>query len=406
MKFIVEKDFFEKVPNAYFGVVVVKGFDNKKNISFINDFFNESMEECRKKFDGVKVKESELITPYRDAFTKLGINPNKYMCSIEALITRIAKGNSIPSISPIVDLCNALSLKYILPIGAHDIDNFKGDIEIRRANENDIFVPFNSEEFEHPDLDEIIYVSGNEVKTRRWTWRQGEKSKLTENSTNLFIPIDGFIETKEKVEALKSELVSFLESQGFEVTYLNVDEKGFINLNELRQAITDKTALISIMFANNEIGTIEPIEEIAEIAKQRGIIFHTDAVQAVGNTKIDVGKMKIDMLSLSGHKIYGPKGIGALYVKENIQFEKFINGGHQERDKRAGTENTAGIVGLGKACQLANNDIENQLLCTDKWTNNSAVWRNLYSFNNNECITHGGAHFLEVVIPFITIKKK
>lgn len=97
------------------------------------------------------------------------------MCSIEALITRIAKGNSIPSISPIVDLCNALSLKYILPIGAHDIDNFKGDIEIRRANENDIFVPFNSEEFEHPDLDEIIYVSGNEVKTRRWTWRQGEK---------------------------------------------------------------------------------------------------------------------------------------------------------------------------------------------------------------------------------------
>lgn len=169
MKFIVEKDFFKKVPNAYFGVVVVKGFDNKKNISFINDFFNESMEECRKKFDGVKVKESELITPYRDAFTKLGINPNKYMCSIEALITRIAKGNSIPSISPIVDLCNALSLKYILPIGAHDIDNFKGDIEIRRANENDIFVPFNSEEFEHPDLDEIIYVSGNEVKTRRWT---------------------------------------------------------------------------------------------------------------------------------------------------------------------------------------------------------------------------------------------
>lgn len=218
MKFIVEKDFFEKVPNAYFGVVVVKGFDNKKNISFINDFFNESMKEYRKKFDGVKVKESELITPYRDAFTKLGINPNKYMCSIEALITRISKGNSIPSISPIVDLCNALSLKYILPIGAHDIDNFKGDIEIRRANENDIFVPFNSEEFEHPDLDEIIYVSGNEVKTRRWTWRQGEKSKLTENSTNLFIPIDGFIETKEKVEALKSELVSFLESQGLEVT--------------------------------------------------------------------------------------------------------------------------------------------------------------------------------------------
>lgn len=218
MVFKVQDSFFDKVLNAVFGVVVVKNFDNTKNYDFINELFKENLEKSKEKFKDVRIKEESWIIPYRDAFTKLGINPNKYMCSIEALITRIAKGNRIPSISPIVDLCNALSLKYILPIGAHDIDNFKGDIEIRRANENDIFVPFNSEEFEHPDLDEIIYVSGNEVKTRRWTWRQGEKSKLTENSTNLFIPIDGFIETKEKVEALKSELVSFLESQGLEVT--------------------------------------------------------------------------------------------------------------------------------------------------------------------------------------------
>ena len=145
----------------------------------------------------------------------------------------------------------------------------------------------------------------------------------------------------------------FLETQGFRITYLNVDKNGFINLEELRESITDKTMLISVMFANNEIGTIEPIEDIAQIAKERNIIFHTDAVQAVGNIKIDVKSMGIDMLSLSGHKIYGPKGIGALYVKDGIEFEKFINGGHQEKNKRAGTENTAGIIGLGKASELA-----------------------------------------------------
>lgn len=138
----------------------------------------------------------------------------------------------------------------------------------------------------------------------------------------------------------------FLEKQGFEITYLSVDELGFIDLNELKNSITDKTILISIMFANNEIGTIQPIEDIAKIAKQRKILFHTDAVQACGNVKIDVKQMGIDMLSLSGHKIYGPKGIGALYVREGIEFEKFLHGGHQEKDKRAGTENVAGIVGL------------------------------------------------------------
>ena len=144
-----------------------------------------------------------------------------------------------------------------------------------------------------------------------------------------------------------------LEKQGFEITYLGVNEEGIINLEELKNAITEKTILISIMFANNEIGTIQPIEEISKIAKEKNILFHTDAVQAVGNININVDEMGIDMLSLSGHKIYGPKGIGALYVKKGVDFEKFINGGHQEKNKRAGTENTAGIVGLGKACKLA-----------------------------------------------------
>ena len=149
-----------------------------------------------------------------------------------------------------------------------------------------------------------------------------------------------------------------LEKQGFDVTYIGVDEDGIIDLEELNNAITDKTILISIMFANNEIGTIQPIEEISKIAKAHNIIFHTDAVQATGNIPIDVKKMEIDMLSMSGHKLYAPKGIGALYVKEGIEFERFMDGGHQERNKRSGTENVPGIVGLGKACEMADKNME------------------------------------------------
>ena len=148
-----------------------------------------------------------------------------------------------------------------------------------------------------------------------------------------------------------------LERQGFEVSYIGVDENGVINLEEWQQEIRPTTILISIMTANNEIGTIQPIEKIAKIAHDRNIIFHTDAVQAIGNMPIDVQKMNIDMLSLSGHKINAPKGIGALYIKKEVQVEKYINGGHQERNQRAGTENVAGIVGLGKACEIANKNM-------------------------------------------------
>lgn len=144
-----------------------------------------------------------------------------------------------------------------------------------------------------------------------------------------------------------------IEKEGFKITYLSVDNNGEISLEELENAITNETILISIMFANNEIGTIQPIKEIGNIAKKHNIIFHTDAVQAVGNVRIDVKDMNIDMLSMSAHKFYGPKGVGALYVRSGIEFQKFQDGGHQERDKRAGTENVAGIVGLGKAIELA-----------------------------------------------------
>lgn len=143
-----------------------------------------------------------------------------------------------------------------------------------------------------------------------------------------------------------------LERQGFKATYLNVDENGTVNIQELLNSITENTILISIMFANNEIGTIEPIEKIGKIARDKNILFHTDAVQAIGNVRIDVQKLNVDLLSMSGHKFYGPKGIGALYVKDGVNFEKIQDGGHQERNKRAGTENVAEIVGLGKAIEL------------------------------------------------------
>jgi len=137
-----------------------------------------------------------------------------------------------------------------------------------------------------------------------------------------------------------------LEKDGFNITYLNVDEKGLISLEELENAINNKTILISIMFANNEIGTIEPIKQIGEIAHKYNILFHTDAVQTIGNVKINVNELNIDLLSLSAHKFYGPKGVGALFVRKGIEFNKLQDGGHQEKDKRAGTENIAGIVGL------------------------------------------------------------
>ena len=152
-----------------------------------------------------------------------------------------------------------------------------------------------------------------------------------------------------------------LEKQGYKISYINVDKNGIVDINELIKEITNQTILISIMFANNEIGTIQPIEEISKIAKKYNIIFHTDAVQACGNIPIDVKSMGIDMLSLSAHKINGPKGVGALYVKKGIEFDSIINGGGQEKGKRSGTENVAGIVGLGKSCEIAKKQMDSHI---------------------------------------------
>ena len=150
-----------------------------------------------------------------------------------------------------------------------------------------------------------------------------------------------------------------LEEQGYKVTYLDVDQNGIVNVEQLKASIKTDTILITIMFANNEIGTIQPIEEIGKIAKENNIIFHTDAVQAMGNLKIDVKKLNINALSMSAHKFYAPKGIGALYVGEDVNFKQIQNGGHQEKNKRAGTENLAEIVGMSKALELIYKKFEN-----------------------------------------------
>ncbi|ABY92076.1 MULTISPECIES: cysteine desulfurase NifS [Thermoanaerobacter] len=153
----------------------------------------------------------------------------------------------------------------------------------------------------------------------------------------------------------------YLEKEGFKVTYLPVDEYGLVKPEDLKKAITDKTILVSIMFANNEIGTIEPIEELVKIAHEKNIYFHTDAVQAVGNVPIDVKKLDVDLLSLSAHKIYGPKGVGALYIKKGVKIHSLIQGGTQEKNRRAGTENVPGIVGLGEAIELITKNLDSHI---------------------------------------------
>ncbi len=154
--------------------------------------------------------------------------------------------------------------------------------------------------------------------------------------------------------------VQALEKEGFTVTYLDVHDDGIVQVDELENSITDKTALVSIMYANNEIGTIQPIPEIGEVCRRHNVLFHTDAVQAVGHLRIDVVEQNIDLLSLSAHKFHGPKGIGALYVKNGVVLQNLIEGGAQERRRRAGTENVAEIVGMAKALKIACKDIEYQ----------------------------------------------
>ncbi len=212
MRFEVSPSVFELLPDACFGVVAVKGADNTRPIPEVSALLHESIAACERALEGVKVKESPEIAPYREAFRALGINPNKFMCSIEALLTRIAKGKGFPEISPVVDFGNAVSLKYRLPIGAHDMGTVSRALEVRHAEPGDSFVPFGGGEIETPEPGEVVYVSDGQVRTRRWTWRQSEIGKIVPETRDLLFPIDGFTSLNlDRVLAAREELAAGLE---------------------------------------------------------------------------------------------------------------------------------------------------------------------------------------------------
>lgn len=190
-----------------------------------------------------------------------------------------------------------------------------------------------------------IYFTGCGSESDNWAIKGAARKMKAKGKTHI-------ITTAFEHHAVLHTLQA-LEREGFTVTHLDVHRNGLITAEEVAAAITEETGLVTIMYANNEIGTIQPIAEIGAVCKERGVLFHTDAVQAVGNVEINVKEQNIDMLSLSGHKLHGPKGIGALYIRNGVSIETFLDGGAQERGKRAGTENVAGIVGLAKAMELA-----------------------------------------------------
>lgn len=207
MRFEIAKEVFDLLPNGFFGVVFVKGMDNTREIPELTQMLQDNISLCEEDFAGIKVKDAEDIVPYREAFRAMGINPNRYMCSIEALLDRIAKGKGFPHINAVVDLGNAVSIKYHLPIGAHDLSTVEEALEVRPAKEGDTFIPFGAGDEENPQAGEIVYVSDSQVRTRRWTWRQSEIGKITEDTCDVLFPIDGFTTlNRDKVEAAAQEL--------------------------------------------------------------------------------------------------------------------------------------------------------------------------------------------------------
>lgn len=238
-------------------------------------------------------------------------------------------------------------------------------------------LPFFNEHFGNPSS---IHWAGREVKKGIETARESVASFLKCDPKEIVFTAGGSesdnLAIKGVCEALKDKgnhiittrvehpavlnTCEYMEKQGFQVTYLPVDMDGMINLEDLKNAVTDKTMLITVMFANNETGTIFPIAEIGKIAKERKITFHTDAVQAAGKVHLDVNALNVDLLTISAHKLYGPKGVGILYVRKGTKIKPMIHGGGQERNRRAGTENVTGLVGMGKACEIAIRDMDSE----------------------------------------------
>ncbi|KRM81587.1 B3 4 domain-containing protein [Limosilactobacillus coleohominis DSM 14060] len=211
MKFVITSNIFEQVPNMYVGVVVAHGINNSIDYPIIDEMLNKYMQAAQEKFADTNVKQRPEIIPYREAFRKIGINPNRFPCSAEALFKRLSKGKDLPHINPLVDLNNAISLKYTVPMGTHTLDNVTEDIMMRTAKAGDQFVPLGKDTVETPDDGEVVYAVGNEVRTRRWTWRQSKYGKITPDTKDVFFPIDGFVDiNKEAVDQAKEDLANQL----------------------------------------------------------------------------------------------------------------------------------------------------------------------------------------------------
>lgn len=212
MKFTVEPTVFQVLNDVCFAVVSATNVDNTQKMPEIEEILKKNIKACEFYFENKPVKESEEISCYRDAFRAMNINPNKYMCSIEALLTRIAKKKGIPSINPIVDLGNAISLKYKIPIGAHDLNSSGEDFCVRCAQPGDVFIPFGETTSESLESGEIVYATGHSVRTRRWIWRQSEQGKITVSTNSILFPIDGFAYANEKqLLSAQEELATLLK---------------------------------------------------------------------------------------------------------------------------------------------------------------------------------------------------
>lgn len=226
MKFIVEKQVFDKLDDLYIGVVVAKGVDNSKDYKNIDKMLDESILNAKREFLDVKAKEDERVIPYREGFQKVGINPNKFQCSVEAMVNSISKGRDVPHINPLVNLNNAISLKYTLPMGTHNLGLSDSDVELRFATEDDTFTPMGSDTPEKLEEDELVYVVDNKVRTRRWAWRQSREGMIDKDTSYVFFPIDGFKGfNDDKINEAIKELEEVLQNEfGCETTSGYVDK--------------------------------------------------------------------------------------------------------------------------------------------------------------------------------------
>ncbi|MCI1290507.1 MAG: hypothetical protein LKG31_02845 [Lactobacillus sp.] len=213
MQFEVKPEIFAQLPTMCVGVVIAQQVDNSQAYPEIETLLDQAIANAQRQFKDVQVKQDPLIVPYREAFRKLGINPNRYPCSVEAMFKRLSKGKSLPHINPLVDLNNAISLKYALPMGTHTLDGATDNIEMRLAEAGDSFEALGSDKVEAPDENEVVYAVGHQVRTRRWTWRQSKFGMITPETKTVFFPIDGFSDVnQDKVEQAANELADKLQT--------------------------------------------------------------------------------------------------------------------------------------------------------------------------------------------------